>query len=1449
MQSHRPAGSDLSPADFVDLDRRFRSHDRFDNDSWWEILAAEKQQRDWDWLLSHRVVALLAEAGSGKTYEFRAQADRLNAAGRPAFYWPIQRLLRPGLDTLFASERQRRLFSDWSARRDEAVFFLDSVDEAKLPARESAAPLQDALARFQSLVGKGLPHCRVVISCRGSEWFQQTEQSHVDAFVAHLASLAPAGESDADTLFRKLSFAALDRGRVQTIAAATGDADAFLAMLDEEQLWEEVRTPMDAVHYAAVFTDAGGDAAKLERLKSRTAVLESSVRRRLADVPDARSRVDLAPDLAFSAVCQLAFAAVVLQTRDISFEQPVDDALDAAELLALGPHSLSPQQRRQLLVTPLFTPAGSGSVAFYRPEVTAMLAARFLEDHMALLTPQRVLSTFISKPFDIAFVPQQYGPMLAWLAARDERVLRVMLDIAPEYLIEDGDPRAIAIGDRISALRRHVTDTHEHLPGSFYFPNEALRRFAEPALEPEVVALLEASQQNEGQIHLLQMARMGKFAGAADFAEQLTANAATPAEYRIYAVRALAACGTAAHLRRAAEALASRDAPSATGRMSDIVHRREDDVRVQLAVAAYPGAIGLETLLTLLGQARGREYTSDSAALAAIAERAPEADLEALVLGLESLCWGERPRTIFSHRGPKHTKRTRLMFDALCSAVGRLIAFAPDRVRIESIDWCFTGSMYSRLDRDHVIWPKILDALRGAPDVRRRMIAGAIALKLEGKPDDALFNLGRRLDRIWGGDEVALQADIETVLAGYRAASRSDREDWSELLIRWMAPVRRPQIRLPLARAALSHAAGIDWPTLAEMRWQPFLPVRRFWFRNKYKFADGYYLKRRARDLKEAVHEKYAFARRLAGGWRKLATGQPAILLFALVHGDNFDRVEQAEILRRYGRVVGPRIVEGTKNVPRYMIPGISYTYWYRFLLETGLRWRQESDRAFPQGLDEAVRRAAFQMVLDESDESGPWFEALIRSDPALWSATAAAFVIANLDHRARFEPEFSSTRLRTLAHLPDALVAPLAAPLLQWTEQHPAIAETDIAPVADVVDRAPDLRPRLAALARRGTHEAFREGRIKRALAWLVIWARYDRAAIVQLCDWLETIWSGDEFAAHHGLMAIGSMLGRDYRDEPVRVSGLPASDRLRLAMIVHRLVRAAEDEPGHDGVQEHTPRRQREDVRRAADNYLDADHSAEGRAALLTLTRTLIEPSYPEWAQRWEASHARDAGTPRPWTVADVRRFIERGTLAPATGDAALARVAEEIDDIRTMMTVSEFDRRGLFTEDTDETDVRAWLGHELSSRIAHWASITQETVTQGEKRSDLRIELRSGDTAVIVVEIKLAHRWDRHELVSKVETQLARQYLIGDPRVRHGLYLVVDFGFALRGKLADGSAPDIAAVMTEIEKRAAALNAPGQIHIGARFFGFPAKRKPAKRKKSGSKAGGATGLPDAS
>jgi len=156
--------------EYIELKRRFALIGKDDESNlevgrfWGSEIAG---WLDWPNLLERRRVALLAEATSGKTEEFRHQAASLAEQGRAGFYVRIEDLADDGFASALEPSASER-FDRWrnSSSADDGWFFLDSVDEARLNRKS----LVRALRHFSAELGPALERARVYISCRVSDW-------------------------------------------------------------------------------------------------------------------------------------------------------------------------------------------------------------------------------------------------------------------------------------------------------------------------------------------------------------------------------------------------------------------------------------------------------------------------------------------------------------------------------------------------------------------------------------------------------------------------------------------------------------------------------------------------------------------------------------------------------------------------------------------------------------------------------------------------------------------------------------------------------------------------------------------------------------------------------------------------------------------------------------------------------------------------------------------------------------------------------------------------------------------------------------------------------------------------------------------------------------------------------------------------------------------------------
>ena len=148
------------------------------------------------------------------------------------------------------------------------------------------------------------------------------------------------------------------------------------------------------------------------------------------------------------------------------------------------------------------------------------------------------------------------------------------------------DPRALALEDRLDALRRYVA-TADRLPGGFYLARENLARFADASLEVGVVEQLATAPRGEGFLYLLRIAAAGRYGTALPIALQLASDPFTPTDVKLNATEALVACGGDAELADCVECLTQWGPPTFASHIHRFESDREDDVRHRLARHAY----------------------------------------------------------------------------------------------------------------------------------------------------------------------------------------------------------------------------------------------------------------------------------------------------------------------------------------------------------------------------------------------------------------------------------------------------------------------------------------------------------------------------------------------------------------------------------------------------------------------------------------------------------------------------------------------------------------------------------------------------------------------------------------------------------------------------------------------------------------------------------------------
>lgn len=531
----------------VALDRRFAAWREEDGSAVQQLRNPRLYADDIDWqeLHKHPRVVILAEAGSGKTEELRAQRRALLARGSFAFYTTVKSAATEGFaDSLQSTERER--LAGWLASDKPAWFFIDSVDEAKL----SKIDLATALRRVADGIGSGLRRAHVVLSGRITDWEFRADLDRFTELLPVPGDPEQLGPPTAEGIldralrgnYRNKGYAAVERGepplvvlmapldeaRVRTFAAAQGigDSDPFIQAIEKADLWFLARRPLDLQWLVAYWKRHG-------RFGALAAMIETSIEQRLRESNPQHAHDD-SVDLvrAMQALERIGAAMVFGRADKIAVKDPgfslsvPSDALRLDEVLP----DWAPALRRQLLARAVFDPATYGCVRLHNDNegaVRAFLAARWLRgvrDRDGSVRAQ--LRRLFTETYGYQLIRPSLRLTSAWLSLTDSDVAREVIAREPDLLLTEGDPGSLSAAVRSAVLMRAIEEIARTGDRIGIVDEEGLRRVAAPDLSPTMRALWRAHKDEPGcRRLLLRLIALGALTECADIASEALSGA------------------------------------------------------------------------------------------------------------------------------------------------------------------------------------------------------------------------------------------------------------------------------------------------------------------------------------------------------------------------------------------------------------------------------------------------------------------------------------------------------------------------------------------------------------------------------------------------------------------------------------------------------------------------------------------------------------------------------------------------------------------------------------------------------------------------------------------------------------------------------------------------------------------------------------------------------------
>jgi len=1218
----------------------------------WSVLG-RGERVEWGALRDLYRCVILADAGAGKTFELQAEASRLAARGRAAFFIRIE-----DIDEAFGAAFEvgtAEAFDRWLSGAEEAWFFLDSVDEVRL---EAPRAFETAIRAFAARIHDARQRAHVYISSRPYAWRSQADRALIEELLPYEPPIGePTGDAEVPTkpvrkrgdgvesgleLYR---LAPLDTDDIRIFAGHRGvtNVDALIDALERTDLFILAQLPFDLEDILAVWREIGS-------LDSRLAVLERGLSRRLAPPTGVLSTLSL--DKALEGARRLAIATTLTGEANIAMPGSAGGGIDPAIVL----DDWSRPQILALLERGVFSDAIYSMVRFRHRESRELLAAQWLAE--ALRDPARrgkIEDLLFRELYGETVIVPRTRPLLPWLILFNEGVRSRALALEPEIIVEGGDPARLPFEVRRAILRELVERiaTGDARGGD----NSAIARVAQRDLTSETLALLDSHGGNDDVIFFLgrlvwQGAMVEAAAGLAD-------NARDPVRgiyARIVSARAVATTG-------------GTDACKALWRNLNREVEIPRRLLAELLDAAPTDAETVELLLAsleIIEPPKQFETMGLSAALHKLIDRlpltsdqAPARPLVRLVEGLADLLARE-PHV--ERRECKVSEANRWLMGPAMHAVERLIigrsaaCFGPPTLAVlaqvpalrhwgEDEDREHKTKLHELVPR----WTALNDAL-----FWHTVAMARVARESEDKPVDDDWTVSW-IGHFWALDASSFDRTLEWI------GSREIHDDRSLALsrsFRTYAQNGRPAVWRRRLWKAVEGDPTLEAKLRTLMRPPPSLERKR-WKAQERKWAE----RRRRRDQNEASGRAALIARVQANpdGVREPQGLEPGQMTWDQAHllqsieGDGMRMSRGAggrwrTLIPEFGEEVAEAFRDGAMRHWRRYRPtlrsenGGSKAIPYALIFAmAGLEIESGDDHMGLAHLSKDEALHALRYATSELNGFPAWLGPLYRAHPKegfelFWGET-----IWELEHSGAEPIHYM---LHDLVYHAPWLQGDLAKPIHDWLFEHGAPNGDCLRHGRSVMVGGGIEVATLAALARHRLADASTPG--EQRASWFALWV--DNApsdGLPALANHLASlaIPADARFAEEF----IVSLMGGRRSGGASNAAWKNPEDLKALYVLMHRHIRADEDLNRADGgAYSPTTRDDAQDARGTLFNLLSAIPGEATYRQILALAEDHPEPSYRAHMRRRAHDRAVE-DSDREWKLSDV---IALAPTPPAAG-----------------------------------------------------------------------------------------------------------------------------------------------------------------------------------------------------
>ena len=510
------------------------------------ILWGHKSAQTWADLEKEYRVVILAEAGAGKTFEMKSKAKELDQLGRPSFFLRIEDI--NGDFSLAFEVGSIEKFNQWLDSTNDAWFFLDSVDEARL---HSHRDFEKAIKKFGNQIITAIQRSHIFISSRPYAWRFKTDRELIKEFLPYAIQNTEQQDEqnqsanrddarDKEDVISIYSLLPLNEKHISVYARhrSTPEVDQLLLEIERTNLMTFTGRPFDLENVLRKWRQD-------KKIGNRLELLEHTINTRLDEInPDRQVLQPLSKESALTGAMQLAAAVTMVGKDGVQIPDSTHEksGIDASEILP----SWNSKDISSLLQRGIFDDVIYGAVRLRHREIRELLAAKWFDRLLKGASSRRAVeSLFFKELYGQELISPRLRPILSWLILFDERIQQRALALHPEIAVEGGDLARLPLKVRQALLKdivsRIVLNTDDYSARD----NSAIARIALSDLAEDAKQLIAEHSSHDAAVFFLgRLVWQGGMSNCLDALWPIAVDSLRDVYARIASIRAILTVGT-----------------------------------------------------------------------------------------------------------------------------------------------------------------------------------------------------------------------------------------------------------------------------------------------------------------------------------------------------------------------------------------------------------------------------------------------------------------------------------------------------------------------------------------------------------------------------------------------------------------------------------------------------------------------------------------------------------------------------------------------------------------------------------------------------------------------------------------------------------------------------------------------------------------------------------------